>query len=98
MITGQDINPGVAKRIEIWDRARYGAYRSAAAETAGLDGPVHLLTQTFPSAGPDAAATLVVSYAGLDTQRIPVPVGAGQRAGLQGSASYAGAPRAGVAA
>jgi iron complex outermembrane receptor protein len=31
------------------------------------------------SAGPDAAVTLVVSYAGLDTQRIPVPVGAGQR-------------------
>ncbi len=39
---------GVAKRIEIWDRARYGAYRSAAAETGarlltGLKAPADLL-------------------------------------------------------
>jgi MraZ protein len=47
-ITRDVVVLGVAKRIEIWDRARYGAHRSAAAETGarlltGLKAPADLV-------------------------------------------------------
>jgi MraZ protein len=47
-ITRDVVVLGVAKRIEIWDRARYGAHRSSAAETGvrlltGLKAPADLV-------------------------------------------------------
>lgn len=47
-ITRDVVVLGVAKRIEIWDRARYGAHRSTAAETGvrlltGLKAPADLV-------------------------------------------------------